>query len=152
CFYQRSQQTCFSHHVEAAARAYAGPRAKYQTDFWRRRSSVAAEDHVPRHAGSSLSALTPNTRLCISPQTQIAFTPTIDGTIIRQTEAVVLPSLSEPVAYLGVFHLASVLRLIGDRQNASEMQTACAPVMSPDRASAILNWMLHNGIVVAAGS
>jgi hypothetical protein len=124
-FYCDSLESASSRHRSWAAAQYA--EAGRRSSFWI--SRAADVDRAPE-APQPVPDLPPEGRLELSPSLEYVELPCLNGDFVELKTAVTHPGLAEPVAYLGGWELAPLLRRARPGRETSDLLRAWS---SPSR-------------------
>lgn len=150
-FYRDSLERASARHQTWAAARYAAAAATRTGQFWTSRaggSDVPAEA-APRGTAAPFGA---DARLEVSHRVEFVELPCIAGEFVELKTAVAHPRLDEPVAYLGSWELAPLLRRVPAGLTSGELVRAWSELVPREAGLAISDWLGRNGILVAAGS
>ena len=149
-FYRDSLQRAADRHTGWAASHYAAAAATRAGSFWTRRSQagLAAAETQPQAPGPSVG---PDAPLALSPQAAFVDLPCVAGEFVELKPAVAHPRLEEPVAYLGGWELAPLVRRVPAGVTGRELVRAWSGVVPESAGVAIAGWLTSRGILVAAG-
>jgi hypothetical protein len=76
--------------------------------------------------------------------------PVIEDDRIRRRDALKHPGLERPIAWLGGVPLGPVLSAINPRQPAASIIAEWSRFATPEKARALLDWMIEHEILVRA--
>jgi flavin-dependent dehydrogenase len=145
-FYRTSQQDVARAHDRHASEIYAS-QAVYSSAFWRSRSN--RRSHERKRAAPSIS-LSDNPELRLSQHASLIALPVIEDDRIRRRDALKHPGLERPIAWLGGVPLGPVLSAINPRQPAASIIAEWSRFATPEKARALLDWMIEHEILVRA--
>jgi hypothetical protein len=149
-FYRDSLQRAAERHSAWAASHYTAAAETRPGPFWERRAHGAASgaEEQPRAFESRLG---PDVPLALSAQAAFVDLPCIAGEFVELKPAVAHPRLEEPIAYLGGWELAPLIRRLPVGATGRELVRAWAPVVPESSGAAIAEWLTSRGVLVAAG-
>lgn len=151
-FYRERQAEAVARHRGWAARLYAERRASLQGPFWRRRAALAEGLGAPAlvaRAPVGDTILAAGARLALAAEASIEAVPCIHGDLVMLRRALAHPRLDRPVAYLGDTELAPLLDLLAEAGTVRAALACWSRCVPPDRARAILGWLVGHGVLVA---
>ncbi len=147
-FYRENLAAASARHREWAQGHYARVAAGRGTRFWRERSAdkiPLAAAHIPPETN-----LAPDVPLRLSPESRMVDVPCIVEKFVETRAAVCAPGLGGPVAYLGAWELAPLLRGIRSGMTLRELVGAWRPLVPPTNGRAIAQWLVSRGLLVAS--
>lgn len=153
-FYRDSLTQASDRHRVWAAGHYATVSARGVSSFWRARSTQRHGMAVP---ASSLSASSPadvsaqigsEARVRLSPQAQLVEAPRLDAEFVSVGAALRHPALDAPVAFVGGWELAPLVRELGAGMTPLQLVRSWSPRVPLASGIAIAGWMLGHGILV----
>jgi flavin-dependent dehydrogenase len=149
-FYRDSVQRASDRHTGWAAGHYAAAAATRTTPFWTRRAraGLASADTQPQAADPSLG---PDAPLALSRDAAFVDLPCVAGEFVELKPAVAHPRLDEPVAYLGGWELAPLVRRVPAGLTGRELVRAWSAFVPESAGIAITKWLTSHGVLVAAG-
>ncbi len=145
-FYCDSLEGASTRHRSWAAAQYAD--AGRPSSFW---TSRAADVDKAPEAPLPLPGPVPDGRLELSHSVVYVELPCLNGDFVELKTAVTHPRLAEPVAYLGGWELAPLLRRARPGLTTSDLLRAWSSLVPHEAGLAISEWLGRNGILVAAG-
>lgn len=148
-FYRDSLQEASDRHRGWAAGHYAAAAATRASPFWTRRSQagLASAETQPQAVGRSLD---PDVPLTLSRQAAFVDLPCVAGEFVELKPAVAHPRLDGPVAYLGGWELAPLVRRVPAGVTGQELVRAWSAFVPESAGVAITEWLTSRGILVAA--
>jgi hypothetical protein len=148
-YYRDSLQRASDRHRAWAAEHYATAAAARPSRFWTRRAQAA-----PAPAARA-SAPTPppdaGVPLQLSRDAAFVELPCVAGEFVEVRTGVAHPHLDEPVAYVGGWELAPLLRRAPAGATARELVSRWSAIVPESAGVAIGSWLTSRGILVAAG-
>ena len=148
-FYCNSLERASARHRTWAAAHYAAAAATRTSQFW---TSRARFSDVPAEAAPRAASPGVNHRLEVSHRVEFVDLPCVAGEFVELKTAVAHPCLDEPVAFLGDWELAPLLRRVPAGKTSGELVQAWSELVPREAGVAISEWLGRNGILVAAGS
>ena len=148
-FYRNNLAEASARHSRWAAGHYATAAAHRDSTFWRARAASAPPDlpaqsvFVEREVNSA-----GETPLELSPHISFVEQPCIDGDFVALKSVVCHPNLSHPVAYLGGWELAPLLRQLPAGLTQLEIGRYWSAHLPLDKALAITAWLLGKNVLV----
>ena len=130
-----------------AAAHYVAAAATRTSSFWTRRGGEARSSS-PSRAATPLQA---DARLELSHRIEYVDLPCLAGEFVEVKTAVSHPQLDEPVAYLGGWELAPLLRRTPPGLTGAELVREWSALVPQEAGRAISDWLGRNGILVTAG-
>lgn len=146
-FYGTSLESAATRHRGWAADHYATVAAHRGGTFWHDRAAARPVPPPPAvaRAGSLPSS---DGSVELSPRLEFVDLPCLDGDFVAVKPAIRHPGLDDPLAYLGGFELAPLLRTVTAGMTPLEVTHAwSARVPLPD-GSRMVGWLLNKGILV----
>lgn len=147
-FYRDNLTDACKQHQRWAAAHYATVAARTDSQFWQHRAAGAQLDAPPSLGPDRDLGSHAGTRVELSPQVTFADRPCIDGDFVAVKPVVCHPDLSRPVAYLGGWELAPLLRQLPAGMTPLELAHSWSSRVPLDSGLAIAGWLLGNGILV----
>jgi hypothetical protein len=144
-FYCDSLESASTRHRSWAAAQYA--EAGRRSSFWT--SRAADVDRAPE-APQPVPDPPPEGPLELSHSLEYVELPCLNGDFVELKTAVTHPRLAEPVAYLGGWELAPLLRRARPGLTTSDLLRAWSSLVPQEAGLAISEWLARNGILVAA--
>jgi flavin-dependent dehydrogenase len=147
-FYRAQLSEASERHCRWTAEHYGAVAAKNGNLFWRERAARRApEPKQPSSARVDARAMTTMpVQLC--PDAALVRTPCLDGDFVGVAEALHHPGLERPVAYLGGWELAPLLRRLPAGRTPLQIAQSWSNLMPLDRGLAIAGWLVHHGVLV----
>jgi len=147
-FYRDNLGEAAERHARWAAIHYGSVAARQGGAFWKHRATsppprAAAVTPRPRDA-ASLAQL----RVEVSPELDIVDQPCIDGNFITVRPALRHPNLERPVAYLGGWDLAPLIRQAQPGATAIELARAWSTRIPWSQGLAVATWLINEGLLV----
>jgi len=150
-FYRESLAQASARHRSWAAGHYATVAARERSPFWTERALSAGtpEPHVPSATREGLSAqIASLAAVRLSPDAVFIEVPRLGADFVALGPALRHPALAEPVAYLGGWELAPLLREVRPGMTTLQVVQSWAPGVPIESGLAIAGWMLGRGILV----
>ncbi len=145
-FYCDSLESASTRHRSWAAAQYA--EAGRRSSFWT--SRAADVDRAPE-APQPVPDPPPEGPLELSHSLEYVELPCLNGDFVEVKTAVTHPRLAEPVAYLGGWELAPLLRRARPGLTTSDLVRAWSSLVPQEAGLAISEWLGRNGLLVAVG-
>ncbi len=151
-FYQDTLAHASERHRGWAASHYATVAAREPHAFWanRSRGAVGPESHsgsVPARAVMA-ACLASREPVLLSPDLEFVEVPRLGAEFVGVGPALRHPSLEAPVAYLGGWELAPLLRRLRDGMTPMQLVRAWTPAVPLESGIAIAGWLLGRGLLV----
>jgi flavin-dependent dehydrogenase len=146
-FYLDSLRRASERHCGWAAEHYGTVAARTPARFWQERATTAVirPTAVARvHHAGLLSGVT----LELSRQLAFVDEPCLEKEFVAVKTAVRHPNLDGPIAYLGPWELAPLLREVGEGRTPYELALAWSRRMPPAAGLAVAQWLLDHGVLV----
>jgi flavin-dependent dehydrogenase len=145
-FYRNSIGDASERHRRWAGSYYAEAAATRDHPFWQRRAMKTA---VPQAAVPS--APSRGTFLSLSGEVEFVDTPCLEGDFVTLKTAVRHPMLEGPLAYLGGWELAPLLKTIASGMTAEQIALSWSFRIPLQSALNMTGWLCKNGILVEPG-
>jgi len=145
-FYRDSIRDASERHRRWAASYYAEVAATRDQPFWQRRAMKTA---VPQAAMAV--APSPGVSLSLSREVEFVDTPCLEGDFVTLKTAVRHPTLEGPVAYLGGWELAPLLKTITSGMRGEQIALSWSSRIPLQSALKMTGWLSKNGILVESG-
>jgi flavin-dependent dehydrogenase len=153
-FYRAQLSDASERHRRWTAEHYGAVADKNGHSFWRERAVVkrgAPEPKPPSSAPVDARAMTGMpVRLCRD--AALVHTPCLDGDFVGVTEALHHPGLERPVAYLGGWELAPLLRRLPAGRTPLQIAQSWSNLMPLDCGLAIAGWLVNHGVLVGTAN
>lgn len=150
-FYRTMIAQAAARHCGWAAAHYASVAARRGGPFWEDRA-VGATPDGPFASGRTDVRVPLAAAVELSPSLAFVDMPCIDGEFVTVKAAVCHPALEGPLAYLGRWELAPLLRGIRAGMTPIEIVRSWADRMPLRSGLAIASWLLDQRILVAAST
>jgi flavin-dependent dehydrogenase len=148
-FYRDRLREASEHHRQWAAAQYGAVAAHRAGTFWCDRAAAVPAHAPPLAARAATHQGTPNEApLVLSQQLALVDLPCLEGAFVQVKAAVQHPALAGPVAYLGNWELAPLLRQVRAGMTVNQVARAWAPAVPLDDGGAIARWLVGHGILV----
>jgi flavin-dependent dehydrogenase len=157
-FYQANLADASERHCRWAASHYGAVAARGAGSFWVERAvwgdRAARLEWVPPElpgtpvSAQSMAAL----RVTISRQLEFVELPCIEGDFVTIKSALRHPNLESPVAYLGDWELAPLLRRLPPGSTPLQLAQSWSSRISLSAGLAIAGWLIKHGILVEGTS
>lgn len=149
-FYRDSLTQAGDRHRAWATGHYATVSAREPGSFWRTRSaSQPSAPPVPIAPPAEITArLTSNAGVQLSPDAELVEVPRLGSDFVGLGPALRHPALDAPVAYLGGWELAPLLRQVRTGMTPLQVVHSWSPRVPVESGIAIAGWMLGRGILV----
>lgn len=150
-FYRESLSQASNRHRTWAAGHYATVAARERSGFWEARSLPLA---APEPNGSLVGPEDVSVQIAsgapvqVSPDAVLVDVPRLGADFVALGPALRHPALAEPVAYLGGWELAPLLRGVRPGMTPLQVVQRWAPGVPTESGIAIAGWMLGRGILV----
>ena len=145
-FYRDSIRDASERHRRWAASYYREAAATRDHPFWQRRAlkATVAQTAMPRYPprGALLS---------LSREVEFVDTPCLQGDFVTLKAAVRHPTLEGPLAYLGGWELAPLLKTITSAMTAEEIALNWSFRIPLQSSLTLTGWLCKNGILVERG-
>ena len=148
-FYRQTLADASGRHCRWAAAHYGSVAVRSGGTFWAERAAHA-EPQPPLPARDPLDAQA-LAAACVEVSKQLEFVelPCIEGDFVTMKPALSHPGLEGPVAYLGGWELAPLLRRLPAGLTMLQIAQAWSSGIPLKSALAIAGWLLNNGVLVA---
>jgi flavin-dependent dehydrogenase len=146
-FYADNLDRASARHRSWAAAQYATAAVTRPGPFWARRAGAPEAIPAPEPA----VPLDVDVGLALSSAVQYLDVPCIVGEFVEVRTAVSHPRLGEPVAFLGGWELAPLLRRTPPGLTAADLVHAWSGLVPQDSGHAICDWLGRSGILVPVG-
>lgn len=148
-FYRENLVRASERHRGWAAAHYRGVAMHNGAKFWHDRAgTLSTPPPSPRTEREDLLSEEP---VELSPQLEFVDLPCIEGEFVTVKPALRHPGLDDPLAYLGGWELAPLLREVGAGMTALQVARSWSARVPLSSGLAIAGWLLGNGILVRAG-
>ncbi len=150
-FYRESLAQASDRHRTWAAGHYATVAARERSAFWTDRSIPVGspQPYVPPAPPEEMSAqLASGAAVQVSPDAELIEVPRLGSDFVALGPALCHPALDGPVAYLGGWELAPLLREVRTGMTPLQVVQSWAPRVPVESGLAIAGWMLGRGILV----
>jgi flavin-dependent dehydrogenase len=127
-------------HYGTVARARGGP-------FWTARASDRQEAAQPPPEAVDVGAMTV-VAFELSPDAALVETPCLDGEFVSAAPALCHPRLARPVAYLGGWKLAPLLRSLPPGCTPIQIARSWSDALPLESGLAIAGWLVSHGVLV----
>ncbi|MCW3100739.1 MAG: hypothetical protein JWL77_6357 [Chthonomonadaceae bacterium] len=148
-FYRDQCRRIAARHVKTTRQFYAGPERFREEPFWRSRA-FNIQDSDPPLPPLSPDAISPTTRVRLSPEAELRAIPCLIGDRICLQTALEHPSLDSPLSHLGDVAVATLLLGTTQPQAAEELCRSWAQQGVADQPLPLLYWFLQREILVSA--
>ncbi|MEO8678708.1 MAG: NAD(P)/FAD-dependent oxidoreductase [Vicinamibacterales bacterium] len=146
-FYSGGLTESAAQHRSWAAGHYAVAAKSRGGVFWTRRAAEAVPE--PRLPQDTRAPWTGSGRAArLSPLVEFVDLPCLDGDFVTRKVAVRHSSLASPVAYLGRWELAPLLRDISRGMTTLDIAKAWSDRIPLESAATILGWLMNRGILI----
>ncbi len=142
-FHRDSVRDASERHRAWAATHYATAASHHAGDFWRVRSSGAPPDA----AAPTAVALQEHEPIQLSPRLQWVDIPCLGGHFVEVKSSLRHPGLDAPIAYLGGWELAPLLRKVHAGMTPLQVAQAWSARMSLDTGLSIAGWLIQRGLI-----
>lgn len=142
-FYRDSIRDASERHGRWAASYYADAASTRAHHFWQQRAMKNMPQRSARPSAPSRSAF-----LSLSLEVEFVETPCLDGDFVTLKTAIQHPALEAPLAYLGGWELAPLLKTISSRMTAEQIALSWARRIPLQSALSMTGWLCQNGILV----
>lgn len=150
-FYRESLAQASDRHRAWAAGHYATVAGRERSPFWTDRSVAAGtpEAGVAPSPPETMSAqLASGAAVQVSPDAELVEVPRLGADFVALGPALRHPALDGPIAYLGGWELAPLLREVRAGMTPLQVVECWAPRVPIESGLAIAAWMLGRGILV----
>jgi flavin-dependent dehydrogenase len=145
-FYRNSIRDASERHRRWAASYYAEVAATRAHSFWQQRAMKTAVTQAAMPAAPSRGAF-----LSLSREVEFVDTPCLEGDFVTLKTAVQHPMLEGPLAYLGGWELAPLLKTIASGMTAEQIVLSWSFRIPLQSALNMTGWLCRNGILVESG-
>jgi len=152
-FYRAQLSEASERHRGWTAEHYGAVADKNSHSFWRDRAANrgAPEPKPPSSAPVDAHAMTAMpVQLCRD--AALVRTPCLDGDFVGVAEALHHPSLERPVAYLGGWELAPLLRRLPAGRTPLQIAQSWSNLMPLDCGLAIAGWLVNRGVLIGTAN
>jgi flavin-dependent dehydrogenase len=153
-FYRDSLGHASERHRRWAASHYATVAARESDAFWQCRSDAALAPAAPETDLAERSAIVARIAspdpVRLSPDVEFVEIPRLGAEFVGRGSALRHPALDAPVAYLGGWELAPLLRSMRPGMTPMQAVRAWAPGVPLETGIGIAEWLLRHGLLVAA--
>lgn len=146
-FYRTSLEKAATRHRGWAADHYATVAAHRGGSFWHGRAA-ARQDPPPPAVARAGTHPSDDGSVELSPRLEFVDLPCLDGDFVTVKPAICHPGLDDPLAYLGGFQLAPLLRTVTAGMTPLEVACAWSTHMPLPDGSKLVGWLLTKGILV----
>jgi flavin-dependent dehydrogenase len=150
-FYRMTLEHASARHRRWAAERYASVATRRAGAFWQDRAAGAIPDSsrafVSRDAPPS-----PGHRVELSPLLEFVDVPCIEHEFVTMKVAVRHPDLDAPLAYLGNWELAPLLKNVRPGMTSLEMARSWSDRVPLESSLAIAAWLLDRSLLVSVGN
>jgi len=152
-FYRENLAAASERHRRWAAAHYGVVAMRSGGKFWQDRAAGAQSHPQPASPGAPGEYPLSEALVELSPQLEFVDLPCIDGEFVAVKPALRHPGLDSPVAYLGNWELAPLLRQLPAGMTPLEIARSWSSRIPLSAGLAIAGWLLGKGILVqrAAG-
>lgn len=147
-YYRESLHHASERHRRWAARHYASAAQRHDGAFWRERAAGADPAPPAPIAERAVGEADMSRRIGLSPDLEIVDRPCIEGDLVAMRPAIRHPGLEEPLAYLGGWNVASLLRRVQPNMTPLDLAGAWSDRVPVRSGLAIAGWLLARGILV----
>jgi flavin-dependent dehydrogenase len=152
-FYRDSLADASRRHARWAAEHYHPVAVRLGGEFWEARAAApttapaAAPARLPAVSALDARAIT-GLRLELSARADFVDLPCIEGDFVTVKSALRHPNLESPVAYLGNWELAPLLRRLKPGATAWQLAQAWSSQLAPRNGLSVAAWLVRQGILV----
>jgi len=153
-FYGESLRQASERHRGWAARHYATVAAREPDAFWQERAAGAAHtdmsesvSEAPALIGSRIASPAP---VRLSPDVEFVEIPRLGAEFVGLGAALRHPALDAPVAFVGGWELAPLLRTVRPGMTPMQAVRSWAPAVPIESGIPIAGWLLRHGLLVTA--
>jgi 2-polyprenyl-6-methoxyphenol hydroxylase-like FAD-dependent oxidoreductase len=146
-FYRDQCRRIAARHVKTTRQFYAAPERFREEPFWRSRAFQAQDSDLPLPHPSP-DAVSPTTRVHLSPEAELRAIPCLIGDRICLQTALEHPSLDSPVSHLGDIAVATLLLGTTQARAAGELCRSWVQQGVADHPLSLLYWFLQREILV----
>jgi hypothetical protein len=147
-FYRDHLAQASARHCGWAASHYATVSARESAPFWRVRSAGGAVR--PETSRQAISArLASGAQMQLSADAQLVEVPLLGSDFVAMGEALRHPALDGPIAYLGGWELAPLLRQVRPGMTPMQVVRHWSPRVPLESGLAIAGWLLSHEILVS---
>jgi len=147
-FYREHLSETARRHRLWTAGHYARVPASDDLPFWRDRSAGAPGESEPPAAAARATRVPARGRLQLSPMVAFVDRPCATGAFIQMQTAVSHPNLANPVAYLGGWDLAQLLRELAPGMTRMAIGRHWSRRVPLPTGLAIADWLVDKGVLV----
>jgi flavin-dependent dehydrogenase len=147
-FHRHTQHAAVAAHARLTSQIYAA-QSFYASSFWQARVASEPEQEAKL---SSLGPLSDDEELVLSPRARLALHPVIEGNRICRRRVLTHPELQRPIGWLGGVALGPALSAIAQGRAASQILADWSREVSPERARAVLIWLIERKILLKSRS
>jgi flavin-dependent dehydrogenase len=159
-FYRQTIADASARHCRWASSHYASVAATNGRTFWQSRGNFSTEEKLSQNGDSeqfqgskkllTVPVLVPvlQARVGLSPQLEFVDLPCIEGEFVSVKPALRHPGLDGPVAYVGGWELAPLLRQLPAGLTALQIARSWSGRVPLECGLALAGWLLRNGILV----
>jgi flavin-dependent dehydrogenase len=147
-FYHAQLSEASERHRRWTAEHYGAVADKNGHRFWRERAALRGPAE-PKPLSPAVDARVMTTvPVQLSRDAALVRTPCLDGDFVGVAEALHHPRLARPVAYLGGWELAPLLRGLRAGRTPLQIAQSWSNLMPLDSGLAIAGWLVNHGVLV----
>lgn len=148
-FFQESVNTASKSHRRWAARHYLQVARRGGGPFWQERAAEALmESSLAGPQTTPAQRIQPGASIELSSRLEFVDLPCIEGHWVTMKTALRHPSLDEPLAFLGAWEIAPLLKRLGGGLTSAQIAQSWSNQISMKSAFALIAWLIDRGILV----
>jgi flavin-dependent dehydrogenase len=148
-FFRESVNTASNSHRSWAARHYLQVARRGGGPFWQERAAEAlVEFSLKGPQMTPAERIQPGASIELSSQLEFVDLPCIEGHLVTIKTALRHPSLDEPLAFLGGWEIAPLLKRLGCGLTSVQVAQSWSNQISVKSAFALIAWLIDRGILV----
>jgi flavin-dependent dehydrogenase len=153
-FFRESVNTASESHCRWAATNYQEVARRDAGSFWRKRAAAAVASLPSAQTPTSLpgrdnsQAIVDQSIVNLSPQLEFVDLPCIEGEFVTVKTALRHPNLDGPVAFLGGWEIAPLLKELDPGLTAAQVARSWSNRIPLQAGLALVSWLLGRGILV----
>jgi flavin-dependent dehydrogenase len=150
-FFRESINTASNSHCRWAAGHYQEVARRGGGSFWQKRAARAVSSSPPAQSPTSLPRQHNFQAIVIvSPQLEFVDMPCIEGEFVTVKTALRHPSLDGPVAFLGGWEMAPLLKQVDRGLTAAQVARSWSKRIPLEAGLALVSWLIDRNILVCA--
>lgn len=148
-FFRDSVNNASNSHCRWATEHYLQVAQRGGGPFWQKRAAGAVSSSPPAQSSTSLSRQHISQAIVnVSPQLEFVDLPCIEGEFVTIKTALRHPSLDRPVAFLGGWEMAPLLKEVDRSLSAVQVARSWSNRIPLEAGLALISWLIDRGILV----